>query len=101
MAVLGAVLGFSLSELITVIYLFFCYKIHSTKSEDNAEKVLTYNEAYKLIIKEAVPITLSSIIVPLASFVDSLIIIKLLENIGFSFEISSSLYGLESGVVAE
>ena len=100
MAVLGAVLGFSLSELITVIYLFFCYKIHSIKSEDNAEKVLKYNEAYKLIIKEAVPITLSSIIVPLASFVDSLIIIKLLENIGFSFEISSSLYGLESGVVA-
>lgn len=100
--VLGAILGISLSEFIAFLYLFICYKRKKIKIDFsfNSDAVFTNKQSIKLIIKEALPITLSSIILPLTSVVDSLIIIKLLYKVGFSFEIGSMLYGLDSGVVA-
>lgn len=100
MGVLGAVVGVSVSEILTTFYLLLCYKKKKIKSIQNSEEVITFKQAFKFIIKEATPITLNSIVSPIISVIDSLIIIKLLGKIGLSFNLSSSLYGLESGVVA-
>lgn len=100
--VLGAVIGISISEFFAFLYLYICYKVKKINVDFkiNESKIYSNKESIKLIIKEALPITLSSIIIPLTSVIDSLIIIKLLSKAGFSFEISSMLYGLDSGVVA-
>lgn len=100
MGVFGAVVGVSVSELLTTIYLLLCYKRKKIKSNENSEEVISFKHAFKFIIKEALPITLNSIVSPIVSVVDSLIIIKLLSNLGLNFNLSSMLYGLESGVVA-
>lgn len=99
--VLGALLGINICEFLAFLYLFICYKkrkpiVDFTKNKD---KLITNKQSIKLIIKEAIPITLSSVIIPITSVIDSLIIIKLLAHVGFSFNLSTTLYGLESGVV--
>lgn len=100
--VLGAIIGIDICEFLTFLYLFICYKKRKIKVDftQNSAEIYTNKESIKLIIKEALPITLSSIILPLTSVVDSLIIIKLLSNVGFSFSLSTTLYGLDSGVVS-
>jgi len=100
--VCGAFLGILVSEIISVLYLFLVYKknINKINFNENFDTVLTKSEAVKLIISQSLPITLSSIIIPLTSVVDSLIIVKLLGRVGFNFQLSTSLYGLDSGVVA-
>lgn len=100
--VLGAVIGITISEFIAFLFLLILYKFKKIDVDfsKNVSKVYTNKESIKLVIKEAIPITLSSIIVPITSVIDSLIIIKLLSSVGFSFNIASRLYGLDSGVVA-
>lgn len=100
MGVLGAVLGVSLSETLTIIYLLICFKKKKVQLDENEGELITYKHAFKFILKEATPITLNAIVSPIVSVIDSLIIIKLLGNIGLDFNLSSTLYGLESGVVA-
>ena len=99
--VCGAFLGLSVSELFALVYLIIIYKRKKINlKETNSEKIYTRKESYKLIVKEALPITLSAMIIPIASVIDSLIIVKLLSNANFDFALSSKVYGLESGVVA-
>lgn len=100
--VLGAIIGISISEFFAFLYLLILYKTKKIKLDysKNTSKIYTNKESIKLVIKEAIPITLSSIIIPITSVIDSLIIIKLLNKVGYSFNIASSLYGLDSGVVA-
>lgn len=100
MGVFGAVLGVSVSEFLTMIYLLLCFNKKKIKNSENIDEVITLKQAFIFIIKEATPITLNSIVSPIVSVVDSLIIIKLLGNLGLNFNLCSSLYGLESGVVA-
>ena len=101
-SVFGVFLGINISELISLTYLFLCYKKRKIYVDfsKNVDEEITKKEAFRLIFKEALPITLTSIVVPLTGVIDSLIIIKLLQNSGFDFTLSSSLYGLDSGVVA-
>jgi len=100
--VLGAIIGINICEAVAFLYLFICYKKRKIQIDftQNVDPEITAKNSLKLIIKEALPITLSSVIIPLTSVIDSLIIIKLLSIVGFSFEVSSILYGLDSGVVA-
>lgn len=51
------------------------------------------------LLKVVVPATLSSIIIPIATMIDSFIIINLLIKSGYSSTISTSLYGLWGGIV--
>ena len=99
--VFGAFLGLTLRELIALMYLFIVYKKKNLKIDFsyNKDKILSNFECAKIVIKESVPITLCSVLIPITVVVDSFIIIKLLNLSGFNFEISSSLYGLESGIV--
>ena len=100
--VFGAFVGLTVSELIAFIYLFIAYKTKNLKInfEENSSNLYTKKDAIKLILKESIPITLAQIVVPITSVVDSLIIIKLLSMVGFDKVVGTSLYGLDSGVVA-
>ena len=101
--VFGAFVGLFVSEFVAFIYLFIVYRVKKFNDIDfnqNTDEVYLKGKANKLILKEALPITLTSIIIPLTSVIDSLIIIKLLDFIGFNSSLSTSLYGLDSGIVA-
>ena len=55
--------------------------------------------AIKKLLKVIIPATFSSIILPIATMLDSFMIINILVDSGYSSLISTSLYGLSSGVV--
>lgn len=59
----------------------------------------TTKVAMKKLLKIVVPSTFSSIIIPIATMLDSFMIINILTSIGYSSLISTSLYGLWGGVV--
>lgn len=100
--VFGVFFGIFLSEFFAFLFLFIVFKAKKidVKMLNNNENIYTNKQTLKLIFNEAVPITLTSIIIPLSAVVDSLIIIKLLSKSGFETAVSSSLYGLGSGVVS-
>lgn len=139
-AVLGAVIGVTISELVALIFIsinFFTFKVQLYYNYRNinfkGKKQVTVNKilnkscvlnhsrrvikvdryykcsnararyttigALKKLLKIVVPATLSSIIVPIATMIDSFIIINLLNGSGYSSYVSTSLYGLWGGVV--
>lgn len=94
------------------IYLFYNAKIFSQKFlkkkiinnhnffEYKKSKDLSRGEVWKKVTKYSLFATLSSIVIPLTSFIDSFLVINLLTSSGFSSNISTSLYGLSNGVVS-
>ena len=92
-AIIGAIISIDISEIISVVVLLIFYK-KQEKSTENNEKL-----PLKLILKDILPITLSNLIMPIASFVDSLIVVNLL-SVNFSKSVAIFLYGLESGAVS-
>lgn len=146
-AVLGAICGVTISELITLFvmtfnyiwykakddYKFFIrepsgkiervvfgekcvslhmYKRHYPKKRRSFRKklkilyfyddktYLSHKTAFKNLVHFSLPSTISSLIMPLISLVDSFVIINIFESIGFSSITSTSLYGLSNGVVS-
>ncbi len=91
-AIIGAILSIVLSEIITLFILILNFK--SQKLDVNyIEKI-----DRKKIIKDILPITITNLILPIASFVDSIIVVRLL-RVNFDLEMSIFLYGLDSGAV--
>ena len=88
-AIIGAMASIVVSEVVSIIVLLICFKNSGLQSVQTDIKT-------KEILKDILPITISNIILPIASFIDSLIVVNLLN---FSRPISIYLYGLESGAV--
>lgn len=93
-AIIGAIVGIVISELISVLILFVNYKKY-IKNSKNCD----LNISFKEISKDILPITLTNLILPLSSFIDSVLVVNLLK-INFSANTSVFLYGLESGAVS-
>ena len=92
-SIIGAMVGIVVSEVVSLIVLVLCYK---------REKVglsTAFKIGFKELFKDILPITITNIIFPIATFLDSLIVVNLL-SVSFTQEISVFLYGLESGAVA-
>lgn len=138
-AVLGAVLGVTISEMVALIIIcinFFnfkgqlyynyrnmCFKgrcknavksllklkKHFRKPKNVIKKSIykcsnitvryTTKVALNKLLKVFLPSTLSSIIIPIATMIDSFLIINILINSGYSSLVATSLYGLWGGVV--
>ena len=139
-AVLGAVVGVTISEVIALIIIsinFFNYKgqmyfnyrnmIYKGKRKINVKLLIksknivskslqskykykyllcsskkvryTTIVALKKLLKVVVPATLSSIVLPIATMLDSFMIINILVGSGYSSLISTSLYGIWGGIV--
>ncbi len=91
-AIIGAMVSIVLSEIISIIVLLLYFK---------KEKFVTTNDKTvetKEILKDVLPITVSNIILPIAAFIDSLLVVNLLAKT-FTKQTSIYLYGLQSGAV--
>lgn len=91
-AIVGALIAIVASEIVTLIVLLVCVK--RSKIRLNCGK----NIALKPLVKDILPITLTSAVMPIASFVDSLIVVNLLA-VNFTKPHSIYLYGLSTGAV--
>lgn len=92
-SIIGAMISIVASELISLLILFIYYKKNILHEQNHS------NLEIKDLLKDILPITLTNIIVPIASFVDSILVVNLL-NINFEQSTSVFLYGLESGAVS-
>lgn len=93
-AVCGALLGVSVSEIIAYIYFLFVNKKNIKK-----EKIYISKHEYKVFLKQVAPVSISYMILPFATLIDSLLVINLLKSSGFVTQFSTSLYGIESGMI--
>ncbi len=94
----GAVLGVSVSELFALIVITIEYIFYNKKNR-NYNETSENNINILSILKTAMPITLSSMIMPLTILIDSFLIVNLLKHINYSVSQATNLYGILTGVV--
>ena len=125
-AVLGAVIGISISEAVamSVMLLFYCLEILKTKFRMSkkfsrlalqAEIALDWNisdydvlkaqngdskSTLRQIYKVAIPVTLGALIFPLTQVVDSVVVINYLTSVGYSKDIATAQFGILNGPVS-
>lgn len=92
-SIIGAMVAIVISELFSLALLLIYFKRNPPKKQCDGETV-----TIKEIFGDILPITLTNVILPISSFVDSLLVVNLLA-INFSKQMSVFLYGLESGAV--
>ena len=96
--VFGAFLGVTLSELVSLIFLFIYFKVkrHSVKEIYSKEFLkLTRREFFDANL----PLTFSASILPLVSAFEGLVIIPRLVRSGLTSSFATELFGLQAGVV--
>lgn len=91
----GAVVGVTLSEVFALVMIVIQYLFAQKKETPNT----TENISIKSIVKTTIPMTLSSMIMPLTLLIDSFLIINLLKHIGYSTSTATNMYGILTGVV--
>ena len=92
-AIIGAVVGIVLSEIISLLILLLYFKKEKLRRGRKTDVTI------KQIATDVLPITLTNIVLPISSFIDSILVVNLL-SFNFSNDISVFLYGLESGAVS-
>lgn len=116
-AVCGALLGVTVSEIATVLYMLLTYLVRSAKQKkenaltarvaveraegDCAKRArfrITKAEA-KGILHVALPIAAVSVLMPLSSFFDSVIVVNMLKVFGLEKSVATAQYGIISGPV--
>ena len=96
--VLGALIGAMLGTLLGDVVAFTFLKLRSAKVI-KFKYSKTYIDEGKKVFKYAYPIMLYGLILPLSNFIDSFLVVRLLE-ISLPKQTSILLYGLQSGVVS-
>lgn len=94
MGVFGALLGISVSEIISFMYFFIINKKRIIKHNVSLTK-----QDYKSFVKQVMPVSVSYVLLPLSSLLDSFLIVNLLTFSGFSSSFATSLYGIETGMI--
>ena len=100
LGVVGAVIGITASEIVSALYLIFLYKKNVSIVKDEQNFAFKTNEIRNILLKTAVPITLTSVILPLLSLIDSVMFVQGLLRWNISANIITSFYGVESGIVS-
>ena len=101
--VIGALLAVSISECFAVGYLVVYYAVF--KKKNPAFKLNKIDSKYKIvelikeIFKEVLPYMLGTIVFPLSTLIDSFLVVNLLQGAGFSSEVATNLFGINSAVV--
>ncbi len=99
-AVFGAVLGVAISEFCSLIFLLICYFVYSKKHKNEYVKTtLSQKHLAKQIILMSAPITLSGVVSPLSSMIDSLLVVNILIFLGYSSSNATMMLGVLSGVI--
>lgn len=90
LAIIGAVVAIDISEIVSFFVLVCFYR---KKKDCNASTL-----SIKALLKDILPIMVTNVILPLAMFVDSLIVVNLLAP-NFSKKTALAMYGIETGAV--
>jgi stage V sporulation protein B len=96
LAVAGATLGVTVSEVVCLIYLYLVYKKHKNQIGIVKDKVKVDNKMIKKLIKLSIPLTAVSLMIPLSHFIDSFLVVNILKTYR---QDATSLYGISSGAV--
>ena len=97
---MGAMIGVGVSEIFALLYLAITYAFKRKKLDILEPEIeTTFSQDLKLLIKQTLPITLNSLIMPLILAIDSFLIVNLLVSGGNSSEISTEMFGVYSGMV--
>ena len=116
-AVCGALLGVTVSELATVLYMLLTYLVRSAKQKkenaltarvavERAEGDVAKRARFRItkaeakgILHVALPIAAVSVLMPLSSFFDSVIVVNMLKVFGLEKSVATAQYGIISGPV--
>lgn len=97
--VFGALIGISISEFLSLVFLFVYYLVYARKNKNNSLAILSRRNISKQLFLTALPITLGGLASPLTSIIDSLLVVNLLMLSGFENGTATSLLGVQSGIV--
>ncbi len=95
-AVVGALIGITLSEFLSMLVLAVVY---FARREKHTQRVGLDSEVTKSIFRVSVPIMASGLIFPIVQFADSLLIVNLLVTRGVAREVAVAEYGILSAPV--
>ncbi|MGI6152655.1 MAG: putative polysaccharide biosynthesis protein [Christensenellaceae bacterium] len=102
---LGALLGISISEAIALVYVVGVYRkkkrsiLNLVGPVDTALVKKRFMPVGKQILLIAVPITLSACIMPITGAIDSVIVSRVLQSVGYAQPDVTAMYGVLSGMV--
>ena len=94
LAVAGATFAITVSEAVALLVIYISYRRHKTTTFYSVES--NFGVRAKLILKTALPITLSGMVFPLSHVIDSFLVVNLLSKYTQN---ATALYGVMSGVV--
>lgn len=97
--VLGALIGISISELLSLIFLIIYYFFYAKNHKTATVALLSRRNISKQLFVTALPITLGGLTSPITSIIDSLLVVNLLIFTGFETGVATSFLGLQSGIV--
>ena len=92
--IIGAVTGVAVGDFVSLLVMLVYLKKQRIKK--SSAKLNT--KEIKDFLKIVFPVMLSSLIIPFSQVIDSVLVVKLL-NVNFNNDISTYLFGLQSGVV--
>lgn len=116
-AVCGALLGVTVSEIATVLYMLLTYLVRSAKQKkenaltarvavERAEGDVAKRARFRItkaeakgILHVALPIAAVAVLMPLSSFFDSVIVVNMLKVFGLEKSVATAQYGIISGPV--
>lgn len=94
-AVCGALGGVAISEFVACVYMLLVYLIRKDKEKFARIK----GDEIKGVVRMALPIAVVAIMMPLANFFDSIIVVNMLKVYGLEKGVATAQYGLASGPV--
>ena len=98
-SVVGALLGVTISEVVTVIYLAIFYFVKERK-RPVADKFSPIEKGeWKGMLNVALPMAVVAVLLPLSGFVDSFIVVNVLKWRGVALSTATAEYGILSGPV--
>ncbi len=99
-AVVGALIGVSISEFFACLFLAVCYVFYSKKHKINGlEEKTKFKFLSKQMFSLAVPVTVGGLVSPITNMIDSILVVNLLIFTGLTSSDATMLLGLQSGVV--
>ncbi len=102
-AAAGVLLGTSIAEGVALLYMFVVYRRKKAGfdalAQNPEEKPLGMRALYRRLLSLSIPITLGACIVPIASFIDSGLLLNRLVDAGIERGTALGLYGRYSGYV--
>ncbi|MEG0251386.1 MAG: polysaccharide biosynthesis protein [Christensenellaceae bacterium] len=105
MGAAGALIGVSCSEAISLLYMMIVYKrrkgeiLLNIKNLDPKGATKNFKPIFKKILAIAIPVTLGACVMPIVMSIDSVIVSRTLQSIGYAQKTATSMYGVLTGVV--